>query len=62
MLGVGIASENPYRDISRFLRLYRDMNHNILQTLITGAFVEGEFSQSRLYSTQSAIECHASID
>ena len=31
------------------------MNHDIPQTLITGAFVGGEFSQSRLYSTQSAI-------
>ena len=42
--------------------LYRDMNHDIPQTLITGAFVGVEFSQSRLYSTPSAIERHASID
>ena len=51
-----------YRDISRFLRSYRDMNHDIPQTLITGAFVGGEFSQSRLFSTPIAIERHASID
>ena len=38
------------------------MNHDIPQTLITGAFVGGEFSQSRLYSTSMAIERHASID
>ena len=35
-------------DISRFLRSYRDMNHNIPQTLITSAFVGGEFSPSFL--------------
>ena len=38
------------------------MNHDIPQTLITGAFVGGEFSQSRLYSTSMAIERQASID
>ena len=38
------------------------MNHDIPQTLITGAFVGGEFSQSRLHSTSMAIEGHASID
>ena len=38
------------------------MNHDIPQTLITGAFVGGEFSQSRLCSTSMAIERHASID
>ena len=59
-LRVGITSEN--RNISRFLRSYRDMNHNLRQTLITGAFVGGEFSQSKLFSTPSAIERHASID
>ena len=38
------------------------MNPDIPQTLIAGAFVGGEFSQSRLYSTLMAIERHASID
>ena len=38
------------------------MNFDIPQTLITGAFVREEFSQSRLYSTPSAIERRASID
>ena len=38
------------------------MNHDIPQTLITGAFVGGGFSQSRLYSTSMAIEHHASIE
>ena len=38
------------------------MNHEIPQTLITGAFVGGEFSQSQLYSTSSAIEHQSSID
>ena len=58
---MGIASENRIV-ISQFLRSYRDTNHDIPQTLITGAFVGGEFSQSRLYSTPSAIEHHARID